>query len=515
MSYVFNAFSKATIPQFPMIMADHATLIGEINGFLIALYNGADIKDTRKGLNDDSIWLGLLPEQFESLQKLDNDLLGAIHVWLSTNAFLSEREPRTATNNDDDEYTREILGVLQANKDWSGKINIPDDKKKDYVIFKINKLRELIYGLRDTDLINLILNKFEDIYGEGHSLYIYLKNPPTDDKILEPLAIKSIDGIADKSSYYIHQVIGNLIDQQPFGGFILPHDLAYQYKSIKAFEAYLQGFAMNVIESGGYVFGCENAGTFEHDNHSSIQVSKKDKVIKNLNKKLEKKDGTSLQVFGVHLPSSGDNRELLYNFVTDKYKELKEKGEGEEPFIVLGDTNITESKLEGEEPPFNLQASAQEMSKRTGKKVSIVMRNVVIKKGRGGGPFMNTQIYKSGVITKEQDGMMVIVIGNPCINFDTTHEIISASPGEAAEAALGAAAAQAALGEGAGLGTEGGGAGLGSEGLGASPGGGAAEGGGRVRKARKSRKAKKHSKRARRGGSRKNKSKKQKKSRKN
>ena len=472
MSYpIFNAFSKETIPppgQFPMVVADHSTVVVTVNGIQIALYNGAEINDKRKGINADSVWFKLTSVESTRLKKLDIDLLRAIHEYLveniDGNVTFKERKV-TDTGEYDVAVTDKGAknAILIRGEDWSKKVEISETGRRAYIKFKINTLIELLLGLEDETLRETILDAIKatklNIKGieplkVGEEFIKYLNKDP------EHTLFEMIDQFLLKNKpYYIHQVIGNLIGQQPFGGFSLPSDISMVYKSPDNFNRYLESFGIPFLESGGHLFGCENAGTFPYGNHHSIE----DKGI--LDREL-KKDTNTVQAYGVHLPSSGvGNRESLYAIVTAKNKEL-----GGKPFIVLGDTNITNSKIKGEEP-LNLKASAEEMSRRTGNKVRIVMRNVLITKSREGGPFTNAQIYKSGVETTEQDGMMVIVIGEADIVEDDTHDVIVALP--------------------------------------------SLEGSGRVRKARKSRKAKKHSKRARRGGSRKNKSKKQKKSRKN
>ena len=102
----------------------------------------------------------------------------------------------------------------------------------------------------------------------------------------------------------------------------------------------------------------------------------------------------------------GDHRELLKTIVGETVRKSSHPVS-----IVLGDTNITES------PGLELQVLAQEMSNETRRTVRIVMRKVKVSKMRIGGPLSNTQIYKSYLPVSEQDGMMVIVIGEAVVKF--------------------------------------------------------------------------------------------------
>ena len=216
-------------------------------------------------------------------------------------------------------------------------------------------------------------------------------------KVVKPKTKENIISfLKEKKGYYLFQIPGTYINTQPFGGFNFTEKPDDMYKSSSEFKKYLHE---TFYDTKNYAVEIDNSGLncYFSDSCAPIYFKKENSEVIHFKKS---------KVF--HLDSSGakidDIEDILDNKTVD---------------IAMGDSNLTTSKLHPDDKNTirNKNKSKSTISHADiCKEVSIqypnyavLMSNFEITKSRQGGPFINTQIYKSdSEPLTEVDGMMIL-----------------------------------------------------------------------------------------------------------
>ena len=353
--------------DLPLVVADHSVVYLPMkDGVPIVCLNAADAWDKRKGIND--TLKDFNNKEMKDLCRVDEDLMKKLIVLIKKECdngeIISYKTPEKEQIFATDGWELKIkYNFIEPNPvagAGAGAVLTSDNK----ILIKaanVVKVKEFIREMLELCQLAVIEANVKP-------------NAPaiTPEDIKKELN-KAVKGFKDKQKrgYYIFQVPGSYINTQPFGGFNFSKGRDNIYNTSDAFKGYLDGIFhefpagkifSNEVDNSGMVWACPPCN-----------------------------ESGSL----IHLDSKGAE-------IEDLVKHIKGFPETD---IFAGDTNLTVGKGN----ITNRHDISSELL-HNGLDFFVLMSKVQIQKSRAGGPFMNSQIYKSvpTPTDAEHDGMMIL-----------------------------------------------------------------------------------------------------------
>jgi len=393
---VYHAFSKTATEKkisvgeknMPIMIADHSVVylpMKDNNHYIV--FNGASVRHPQKGIASASAISGL------SITEIDLELDTKIKV-LITNEL----------DKDDGLFSKKVpVGGNEWPFEWH--------KKMTYNLEKLDKnkvfIKDMLIAIREA--VDRVLTELLNGSDQTEKIRYFnnLKDMVSGDRIDEVASELANPKKYSKNGYYIFKVPGELLDTQPFGGFNFTDGApASEYTSPDKFDKHIEKSFKNFSDN---IYGCEIKDIIK----GKSGKPNKSWGVNNFNGFIIKDipltgdagdDGSNPE--GFHLPSAGG----LSNINESLKGNLQEILNGND--IILGDSNITGDQLNS--PKLQTFAKTN--------KVNILISNFKILKSRAGGPFINTQIFKSEPPQPEPepivDGMMIIYNKSIDVNVD-------------------------------------------------------------------------------------------------
>jgi hypothetical protein len=446
----YDAFSKVATDttvtvgdkeNMPIMIADHSVIYLPMkDGNPYVIFSMADIFNDRKGINDGSIFnyqpgaetgaVNIPDTEIQKIKAMDGRIYGKLIDTIKQN-IEDDDEQLFSVKVGDDGVSQSVEEVF-AEEGWQSKLtynfagSFYDYQKA--TDFKENKEKVKVFIKATIQIckteIEEVLEKVDHLYLKSklnnilNELNTNLNDAGLNDQV-ESVKNQILKGntreIGTARGYYIFQPPGNLIKQQPFGGFVFPADLDDIYKSRENFTVFLNKLRYDPTTSR--VFATE--------------VVDGPKEITN----------RGIEKGGVNMTEQDDNEkktlneEYLWHGGSDgpKFTELQTITKKPGFKILLSDTNMTEKKSKDKDHNGTFQDISEKLKEEV-PGLYVLSSNFKIKKSRMGGPFYNTQIYKSETSTAppEIDGMVIIFSKEILLNVDISalKQLINPDVGE-------------------------------------------------------------------------------------
>lgn len=376
--------------DLPLVVADHSVVYLPMKGAdPIVCLNAADAWDTRKGIN--KTLESFTSDEMKELCNVDNEL----------NDNLIELIKRECKNKEIISYRNGNSEEIFKTDGWEKKIiynfieSIPSvgaGAGEGTMCVTKGRENEILVTPENVSKVKIFIKTMLELC----QVAIIKANVKTDAPAITSSDIDKAWNIAvnkgfkdqRKRGYYIFQIPGTYINTQPFGGFNFSGGRDDIYKTSDKFKAYLNSifssfnrhthiFANEVSNSGMDWAKPSNCDAIAGNLGSLIHLDSKTSEIDDLVKHIKGFPNTNI--------FAGDTN------------------------LTVGKGNILSRKEIYKELPGNT-ISREEFSKKLPGYL-IVMSRTKIQKSRAGGPFMNSQIYKSvpTIPPPEHDGMIIIV----------------------------------------------------------------------------------------------------------
>tara|TARA_B110001469_G_scaffold127336_1_gene147804 strand:- start:3603 stop:4895 length:1293 start_codon:yes stop_codon:yes gene_type:complete len=342
-----NYTIKLSGNKLPIMLADHSVIYLPMeDGEPYVIFSGADTWDKRKGIKETAKTI---------LNGITDKGMGALKK--ADETLMKNLQSLIIKNTGPGKLFTYKTGTNAKNlfkkTKWHTKLDYNyvdggmDSMENEFILECLNHCRKALSSSKNLKKVKTLLKKSEsDCLKE---MKAFVKKGTKGDK---------------ERGYYILQVPGAFLDTQPYGGFKFTDGRSDVYKSAAAFGVHIDKYLGSV---GSRVYGTEMGG---HTCKTQI------------NESTEPSDDVVLW----HGSSKGPS-------VDDLKSQLNGKK------ILLSDTNMTQLKI---------GKSWKTISKEI-PDYYVLSSNFKVTKSRDGGPFFNSQIYKSEPgNNSEIDGMVII-----------------------------------------------------------------------------------------------------------